>query len=121
MRVKQLGTVEFTMNSMFVVEDNETGSHQQGEGYLSAAGHRITYVTEILTPYITLTSMKNSWIDQSQVDTLMSMWDSYGDFTLTYADDSTVDVNFAYDKKMVFTPTHEGSNKFLATIPLVRL
>ena len=120
-RAKQLDTVIFSENTLFILEEFEDGS-VQAEATLSAGGIHIVYESEVLTPYITLDSKTYGWVDDIQVEALVAMWKQLDTtFTLTYDDDTTEVVRMAKEKKMVFTPTHEGSCKYTALIPLAKV
>jgi len=120
LRAKQLGSVEFSLNSLFIQEEMSDAS-VMGEAVMSAAGTHIVYEAAIHTPYITLDSMKYGWITETQRLALVAMRKQLGTtFTLTYNDDSTETVRMAREKEMVFTPLYEGSQKYTAIIPLAK-
>ena len=52
-RAKQLGDVVFSMNSLFIQEE-ESDNDVFGEVVMSAAGTHIVFQSTINTPYITL-------------------------------------------------------------------
>ena len=119
-RAKQIGSVVFGMNTLFIQEEMSDDSIAS-EVYMSAAGTHIVYESEILTPYITLDSKQYGWITETQMAELVSMRRQIGtSFTLTYDDNSTELVRFAKEKKMTFTPLFEGSKKYTAVIPLAK-
>lgn len=120
--VKQLGTVTFDLNYMFIEEDSEP-ENVLSEVAMSVAGTHIVYEAEILTPYITLSSQNDSWITDLQKDTLEAMWANLGaTYTLTYDDDTTDTVRFAREKKLIFSPLTEGyCEYFRVSIPLAKV
>lgn len=120
-RAKQLGTVVFGMNTLFIREEMDDAS-VMSEVVMSAAGTHIVYEAEILTPYITLDSKQYGWVTEAQRAELVSMRKQLDTtFTLTYDDDTTETVRFAKEKKMVLTPLYEGSDKYTAVIPLAKV
>lgn len=120
-RVKQLDTVIFEMNTMFIQEEMDDGTILS-EAILSAGGNHIVYESQINTPYITLDSKENSWVTEAQRQTLMTMWKALGaTYTLTYDDNTTETVRMAREKRMVFTPIIEGSDKYTVIIPLAKV
>ena len=118
LRAKQLGTVTFDTNTLFI-QEQYTSNSVQGLSVVSAAGTHIAYEAEIYTPYITLDSKEHGIIDETKRDALMTMWNTLDTtYTLTYDDDTTQVVRMAKEKKIVFTPLFEGSCEFRALIPL---
>lgn len=122
MRVKQLGTVIFEKNNIFVNESDKP-DNVMAETRMSVAGTHIVYEAQIFTPYITLNSKQYSWITAEQKLILENMWYNLGTtYTLTYENDSTDTVRMAREKKLIFTPRHEGSCDFYTvTIPLAKV
>ena len=119
-RAKQLGSVVFDMNTLFIQEEMDDDS-VIGEAVMSAAGTHIVYEADILTPYITLDSQKYGWITEAQRLELVAMRKQLDTtFTLTYDDLSTETVRMAKEKNMIFTPLYEGSKKYTAIIPLAK-
>ena len=120
-RAKQLDTVIFGLNTLFIQEEM-TDDSVMGESVMSADGTHIVYQAEIVTPYITLDSKQFGWILEDQRLELMAMRKQLGtEFTLTYDDDTTETVRHAHEKKMSFTPLYEGSKKYTAIIPLAKV
>jgi hypothetical protein len=120
-RAKQLGSVVFEYNTLFIREEFENDSILS-EVYMSAARSHIVFEAEIATPYITLESHNNGWITEAQRAALVTMWKQLDTtFTLTYNDNSTETVRFAREKKMQFTPLYEGAKKYTAVIPLAKI
>ena len=121
LRAKQLGAVVFEQNSLFIEEEEQDDS-VMGETFMSAAGAHIAFVAPVHTPYITLDSKQYGWVTEAQRAELISMRTQLeATFTLTYSDDSTVEVRFAHEKKMKFTPLYEGSKKYTVSIPLAEV
>lgn len=121
LRAKELNGIVFTNNALFIQEEFEDDSIVS-EMFMSGAMTHIVYEAEILTPYITLTSKEYGWVDDTQRLALIAMWRTLDTtFTLTYDDDSTVSVRMAREKKLVFTPTHEGSCLYMVVIPLAKV
>jgi hypothetical protein len=119
-RAKQLGAVVFSMNSLFIREE-ESDNDVMGEVAMSAAGSHIVFQAAITTPYITLESKQYGWVTEEQRDALRTMRKTLGaTYTLTYTDLSTVTVRMATEKEMVFTPLYEGAKKYTAVIPLAK-
>ncbi|WP_297525118.1 hypothetical protein [Sulfurovum sp.] len=119
-RAKQLGSVVFDMNSLFIREEMSP-SNIMADTVMSAAGSHIVYEADILTPYITLDSKQYGWIREQQAEELKSMWGQIGlVFVLTYDDDSTETVRMAHEKQLALTPIYEGSDKYTAVIPLAK-
>ncbi len=121
MRVKQLGSVVFENNTIFV-DESFTPDNSISEVGLSTLGTHIVYEAPIHTPYITLNSMEYSWVTAAQKTALESMWGTLDTTsTLTYENDSTVEVRMAREKKLIFTPLHEGECGFYKVIiPLAK-
>ena len=120
-RAKQLGTVVFGLNTLFILEEM-SDDDVMGETVMSATGSHIVFEAAISTPYITLDSKQFGWITDEQRIELKSMRKQLSTtFTLTYDDDSTELVRMAKEKDMVFTPTYEGSKKYTAIIPLAKV
>ena len=122
-RVKKIGNVEFTHNTLFIKEEMG-GAGVQAESFLTGDGSRVVYELEIKTPYLTAYSGTYGWIDESQRAALVDMWNDVGAVTtVTYADDTVENVRMAREKagEFVFTPLFEGACKFTATIPLCKL
>lgn len=120
-RAKQLGNVIFGLNTLFIQEE-ESDDSVISEMVVSAGGTHIVYESEIITPYITLDSKTFGWITEEQRVILKAMKKQLGiNFTLTYDDDTTETVRIAREKKLVFTPTYEGSEKYTAIIPLAKV
>ena len=121
LRAKQLGTVVFSRNTLFIQEEFNDDS-TMGEVFMSAKGTHISYVAEIYTPYITLDSKQYGLVTEAQRVELVAMRKQLGTtFTLTYNDDSTELVRFAIEKKMIFTPIFEGAKKYTVIIPLAKI
>jgi len=121
LRAKQLGTVIFERNTLFIEEEFADGS-VMGETVISAAGTHIAFEAGIITPYVTLIAKEYGWLTESQREELVSMRKQPGaTFTLTYDDDTTEEVRFAKEKNMIFTPLFEGSKKYTAVIPLAKI
>lgn len=123
MRVKQLGSVIFTYNSLFVEEDEKPNT-VLSEVRMSGAGTHIVWEAPINTPYLTLNSKENSWVTKDQKNALMAMWDSLGaTYSVIYDDDNTDTVRFAREKiaRFQFVPLYEGSTLYRATIPLAKI
>ena len=121
LRAKQLGTVEFLQNTLFIKEEYENDS-VSGSMVMSAAGTHIVYESAILTPYITLDSHQYGWITEPQRAELVNMWEQLdATFTLTYDDDTTEIVRFARENQLVITPLYEGSCEYTAVIPLAKI
>ena len=119
-RVKQLGTVVFSLNSLFIQEE-ESSNKVMGEVNMSASGSHIVYEAAITTPYITLDSKQYGWITEAQRLAIVAMWEALGTtYTLTYTDDTTETVRMAREKNLTFTPLYEGAKKYTATIPLAK-
>jgi len=120
-RAKQLGTVIFGFNTLFIQEEMDPSSIM-GETVMSAKGTHIVYEAEIFTPYITLDSKQYGWITEAQRAALITMWEQIGaTFTLIYDDASTDTVRMAKEDKMSFTPLSEGSKKYTVIIPLAKV
>ena len=120
-RAKQLGSVVFSLNTLFIQEEFTDGS-VMGESLMSAGGTHIVYEAAINTPYITLDSKKHGWITEAQRVELVAMWNQLDtNFTLTYNDSTTDTVRMAREKKIVFIPLYEGSKKYTAVIPLAKV
>ena len=120
LRAKQLGSVIFGTNTLFIQEEF-TDDTSQGSMIMSAAGTHIVYESEIHTPYITLDSKQNGIITDEQRVALVAMRKQLDTtFVLTYDDDTTETVRFAKEKKMVFTPRWEGCTQYTAVIPLAK-
>ena len=120
MRVRKLGAVEFAMNSMFVAED-EAPDDVMATMRMAADGSHVVFAQRIVTPYITLESRENGWIDEAQKDQLLAMRsDLSATWTLEYVDGTTEEVRFAHEKKLSFTPLFEGSDHYTAVIPLAK-
>lgn len=122
-RVKQFGSVTFGRNTLFVREFEE-GAGVIAEARKSAAGTDIVFVAADNTPARTLDGKRYGVIDETQRETLMSMFASLGTtYTLTYDDDSTETVRFAHERASQFklTPLYEGSKKFTVVIPLAKV
>ncbi len=120
-RAKQLGSVVFENNTLFIQEEFNNDS-VMGEMVMSAAGSHIVYEAEISTPYITLDSKEHGWLSEAQCDILIGMRQQLETtFTLTYDDATTDEVRIAKEKKMVFTPLFEGSCDYVAVIPLAKV
>lgn len=119
-RAKQLDTIVFSYNTLHIVEEAE-GAEVIAESKMSAGGSHIVFEALVVTPYITLTSGEHSWVTEDDITALKALWVQIGaTFTLTYDDDSTETVRMAKEKKMEFTPIFEGSNLYIATIPLAK-
>ena len=120
-RAKQLGSVVFGLNTLFIQEEMSDDS-VMGETVMSADGTHIVFEAEIFTPYITLDSKQFGWILEAQRLELVAMRKQLGAaFTLTYDDESTELVRMVKEKKMEFIPTFEGSKKYTAIIPLAKV
>ena len=122
-RAKQLGSVVFGLNTLFVQEEMSDDSIM-GETAMSAAGTHIVFEAAIATPYITLDSQRYGWILDAQRVALMAMWQDIGaTLTLTYDDNSTETVRMAREKKNLFkfTPLYEGSKKYTVIVPLAKV
>lgn len=120
-RAKQLHTVLFELNTLFIQEELSDDS-VMGEMTMSGAGTHIVYEANILTPYITLDSHQYGWVTEAQRIVLIGLSKQLGvTFTLTYDDDTTDTVRFAKEKKMEFTPLYEGSCDYTAIIPLAKI
>lgn len=120
-RAKQLGNVVFQKNSLFVKEEME-GSKVMAEMKMTSAGTHVVYEVPITTPYITLDSGMYGWIDDSQRQELIDMWNNIGStYTLTYTDNTTDTVRMAREKRLVITPLYEGCDTFTAVIPLAKV
>lgn len=121
LRAKQLGTVIFGLNTLFIQEEMSDDS-VMAETVMSAKGTHIVFQAEIFTPYITLDSKQFGWVLEAQRLELVAMRKQLGTtFTLTYDDDETEEVRFAREKKMIFTPLFEGSKKYTVVIPLAKV
>lgn len=120
-RAKQLGNVLFSFNTLFIQEEMSDDT-VMAESIMSAGGTHVVYEATINTPYITLDSKQYGWITEAQRAELVAMWKQLGQtFTLTYKDNTTETVRMAHEKKMVFTPLYEGSQKYTAIIPLAKV
>lgn len=116
----QIGAIEF-LYAMWVNE-YENPNTVMGEMVMSADGSHVAYQAPIKTPYITLTSRENGWLSEANVDALKASYDQLDTtFTLTYGDLSTETIRFAHEKGISFTPIHEGSCYFYATINLAKV
>ena len=121
LRAKQLGTVIFNKNTLFIQEEFTDDSFM-AETVMSAAGTHIVFEAPIYTPYITLDSKQYGYVTEAQRVALVAMRKLPATtFTLTYNDDSTELVRFAKEKKMVFTPLYEGAKKYTVVIPLAKV
>jgi len=120
-RAKQLGSVVFEYNTLFIQEEFVNDSIL-ADTQMSAAGTHIVYGSTIVTPYITLDSKEYGWIDETQKDVLVAMWEDFSTTqTLTYDDNTTDTVRMAVEKQLEFTPLFEGSCKYTAVIPLAKI
>jgi hypothetical protein len=119
-RVKQLDTIIFIHNSMFIDEE-ETPATVTATSALSVAGSHIVNENTIKTPYITLNSKSYSWVDETQRLALIALWGNSISFNITYTDNSTELVRFAREKSLNFTPIYEGADKYRAVIPLAKI
>jgi len=120
-RAKQLGSVTFDMNTLFIREEMEN-SKVLAEMHMTAAGSHVVYETQIVTPYITLDSKRYGWINDEQREAILEMWETPGaTYTLTYDDDTTVEVRPAREKKLSITPLYEGACYYTAVIPLAKV
>ena len=121
LRAKQLDTVVFGLNTLFIQEEMDDDS-VLSEMNMSVAGTHIVYEAEIFTPYITLDSKQYGFLTEDQMVTLIGLRKQLDTtFTLTYDDDSTETVRFAKEKRMTFTPLFEGSCEYVAIIPLAKV
>lgn len=119
-KVKQIGAVEF-LYSMWVDEFDNPNT-VLGKMSMSVAGTHIVNQSAIQTPYITLNSREHGWLSQQNMDDLKAYYDQLDtSFLITYDDDSTDTVRFAHEKGISFTPTHEGSCYYYATINLAKV
>ncbi len=101
------------------VKENDAPDTILSEVNMSESGMHIVWQSEIQTPYITLESRKQGWIDQETKDALLVQYALLGNtFTLTYDDNSTDDIRFAHEKGIVFTPLFEGSNRYTVVLHL---
>lgn len=121
LKVKQIGTVTFDQGYADLLEELSDDTII-GETVMSAAGTHISYVAEIVTPYITVDSGGHAWITDAQRIELISMRRQLeSTFTITYSDDSTDTVRFAHEKKMEFSEVSKGIEVFSALIPLAKV
>lgn len=121
MRVKRLGNVMFDFNSLFVVED-EAPANVTGTMRLAADGSHVAFAQRIVTPYITLESRENGWINDAQRLELLDMWGQLdATWELEYVDGSVETVRMAHEKQLNFTPLWEGCDDYTAVIPLARI
>lgn len=118
-KAKSIGGTDFLYQLW--VEEFEKPDNVKGEMVMSAAGSHITYASDITTPYITLVSKEQGWLDELDVAALKTQYAQLGTtFTLTYSDDTTETVRFAHEKGISFTPLYEGSCYYRTTINLAK-
>ncbi len=118
-RVKGIGALTF-MHTLWV-DEFENPSQIMGETVISAAGTHIVYEAEIKTPYITLISKRNGWLNESDIAYIKAMYSLLDtEHILTYDDNTTETVRFAHEKKPKFTPVSESSKYYTAVIPLAK-
>lgn len=121
MRVKRLGNVMFEMNPLFVKED-DAPDDLIGMMRMAADGSHVVFAQKIITPYITLESRENGWLDDTQRLALLAMREQLGNtWELEYVDGSTETVRIAMEKQMSFTPLWEGCDHYTAVIPLAKI
>lgn len=121
MRVKKLGNVEFTTNPLFVAEDDQPADIMSTMR-MAADGSHVVFAQKIVTPYITLESRENGWIDDAQRLELLGMREQLGStWELEYTDGTTETVRIAVEKQMSFTPLWEGCDHYTAVIPLAKI
>ena len=121
MRVRRLGDVAFEMNPLFVAED-EQPSDLMSTMRMAADGSHVVFAQKIITPYITLESRENGWLDDTQRLALLAMREQVaGTWELEYVDGSTETVRIAVEKQMSFTPLWEGCDHYTAVIPLAKI
>jgi len=119
-RAKQLGTVTFNQNTLFIQEEF-ANDNVRGAMRMSAAGTHIIWGATIYTPYITLDSHEMGWLSEADKDAIIQMWRDFSTTqTLTYDDDSTDTVRMAVEKDLVFTPLYEGACIYKAIIPTAK-
>lgn len=115
--VKSLGSLIFRYK-LFVMQHDSPDTYLE-ETRLTGAGTTVAFVTTLANPLITLESRGNGWLTDTEKDSLQSMYDVVGaEYTLTYDDDTTDTVVFAYSEDFKFTPVVEGCNEYTATITL---
>jgi hypothetical protein len=120
-RAKQLGSVVFTRNTLFIKEEFEPSNWME-ERVISADGTDIVYVAEHKTPNITLLSEQYGALDEAQRSAIIAMYnDVDNNVLLTYDDGSTDQVRIRRDTPPVFTPMFEGACTYTATISLARV
>ena len=118
-KAKSLGSVTF-LYELWVAEF-EAPDNVMSEMRMSAAGSHVVYEAAIETPYITLVSKENGWLNEQNVSDLKTSWADLGaTLTLTYDDDTTETVRMAREKELVFTPLYEGACYYTAQIPLAK-
>ena len=116
-RAVSIGGVVFG-HKMYMLELDEP-SNIVSEVAISEAGTHIVWQSEILTPYITLESREQGWIEQAEKDLIMELYSQFeATFVLVFDDESEENVRFAHEKGIPFTPISEGSSIYTAQISL---
>jgi len=119
-RAVSIGAVTFE-HKLHVIELNKPND-VNAEVAITEAQMHVIWQAEMLTPYITLTSMQYGWLTQANKDTLRdqySMLDTT--FTLSYDDGTSDQVRFAQELGMSFTPLSEGCNIYTGEINLAKV
>ena len=117
MKAKQLGSVIFEYP-----QEVQQECIIMGEKRKSAAGTYISYEAEMHTPEITLVSAVDDWLSVQDIQGIQAMCETMGTgYTLTYEDDSIVQVYFDHSRDVSFTEIQEGVCFYYGTIPLIKI
>jgi uncharacterized membrane protein len=116
----QLGSIKF--DSPLWVLEYETPSDISASMVMTAANTHVVYESEINTPYITLISKANGWIEETTKNDILALYSdlSVTDLVLTYSDTSTDTVRIAREKGITFAPIYEGACVYTTTINLAK-
>jgi len=109
--------VEFCVNALYVEEDAKHKPYIT-ETAVASDGSIIVWETAKTTEYITVTSKKHGWVDETDAITLKEWYAGTDELVVHYTDTTTVTTIPAHEKQMDIAPIFEGSENFRIVLPL---
>ena len=125
LKVKKIGDIE--LDYPLFIKEEFIPKNVKAVSFNTLGGSRIVYesVKRLSANYITLISKDSGWVKEETLKKILTLADDVGvETTVTFTDDTSVDVRFAYENGDVIKTedaVHENGGWFTVEISLCRI